>query len=331
MKKGEPTHIVASFSPYLKDVFQAMKNQFPNVKQEFITPKTPEHEKYAIVKNAIYLLGDFQQINQIDRETIKAAQNLKLIQQPTVGIDAIDIEAATEYNIPVANTAGFNSVAVAEHTMMLILASLKKLKKLNQETCDCNWLQVQMVNSGEVGDLENKTLGILGFGQAGRELAKRAQAFSTNIIYNKRNRLSLAEEDELNIKYTSFEEILQQSDILSVHVPLTDETRGMIGENEIASMKKGAILVNVARGEVVDAHALADAIKSGHLSGAGVDVFDPEPISVDNPLIGLENVILTPHVAGATGGAKANGVRICFQNLMRVLDGETPINVVNNR
>ena len=94
-------------------------------------------------------------------------------------------------------------------------------------------------------------------------------------------------------------------------------------------MKKGAILVNVARGEVVDAYALAEAIKSGHLSGAGVDVFDPEPISADNPLIGLENVILTPHIAGATRGAKANSIRICFQNFRRVLDGEAPINVVN--
>jgi len=287
-------------------------------------------EKLEMVREATILFGDYRQRNHIDRKIIEAATNLKLIQQPTVGYEAIDVEAASEHRVPVANAAGFNSVGVAEHALMMALALLKKLPRLQRETCNCNWLQVQCVNENSVWELEGRTLGILGFGLVGRELAKRARGFGPRILYNKRSRLAEAEEKELGVEYRSFDDIISLSDILSVHVPLSEETKGLIGRDEIARMKKGAILLNLARGEVVDAWALADAVREGRLSGAGVDVFDPEPISPGNPLIGLENVVLTPHIAGATAESKVKSLRICFENIARVMRGESPVNVVNN-
>jgi len=211
----------------------------------------------------------------------------------------------------------------------MTLALLRKLPRLHKETSNCNWLQVQCVSEGSVWELEGRTLGILGFGLIGRELAKRARVFEPRILYNKRCRLTEAEEKELGIEFSSFDDILSRSDILSVHVPLSEETRGLIGREEIARMKKGAIFLNLARGEIVDAWALADAVKEGHLSGVGVDVFDSEPINPDNPFIGLDNVILTPHIAGATAESKAKSQKICFDNIGRVIRGEKLLNVVN--
>jgi phosphoglycerate dehydrogenase-like enzyme len=328
--KKNVSHKIVSFSPYLKEVNDAIERLFPGVQLETALLESTEEEKLKMVRDATILFGDYRQRNRIDRNIIEEAKNLKLIQQPTVGYEAIDVEAASENGVPVANTAGFNSVGVAEHALMMALALLKKLPRLQRETCNCNWLQVQCVSEGSVWELEGRTLGILGFGLIGRELAKRARGFGPRILYNKRSRLTEAEEKELGVEYSSFEDILSRSDILSVHVPLSEETRGLIGRDEIARMKKGAILLNLARGEVVDAWALADAVKEGRLSGAGVDVFDPEPISPGNPLIGLENVILTPHIAGATAESKLKSLRICFENFARVMRGERPAKVVNN-
>jgi phosphoglycerate dehydrogenase-like enzyme len=274
-------------------------------------------------------MGDYRHSNIIDRKIIEEARNLKLIQQPAVGYESIDVKAATECGVPVANAAGFNSVGVAEHALMMALVLLKKALLLQNETSRCNWLQDKVVNAGSSWELEGRTLGILGFGMVGRELAKRARGFGPRMLYNKRNRLPEVEEKELGVEYCTFDEILSRSDILSIHLPLTDETRGLIGGDELAKMRRGAILLNLARGKIVDTAALAEAVKRGHLSGVGVDVYDPEPIRSDNPLIGLENVMLTPHVAGATLESKTKSLKICFGNFARVFRGEAPINVVN--
>jgi glyoxylate reductase len=323
-------HKIVRFSPPTKGFWDSVERLFPGVQLEIALLESTDEEKLEMVRDATILIGDYRQRNRIDRKIIKAAPNLKLIQQPSVGYEAIDVKAASEHRVPVANAAGFNSVGVAEHALMMALALLKKLPRLHRETNNCNWLQVQCVSEGSVWELEGRTLGILGFGLVGRELAKRARGFGPKILYNKRSRLAEAEEKELGLEYSSFEDILSRSDILSVHVPLSEETKGLIGREEIARMKKGAILLNLARGDVVDAWALADAVKEGHLSGAGVDVFDPEPISPENPLIGLENVLLTPHIAGATAESKAKSQRICLENIGRLIRGEKLVNVVNN-
>jgi phosphoglycerate dehydrogenase-like enzyme len=285
-----------------------------------------EEEKCEMIKDATIIIGAL--IVPVTRRMIESATRLKLIQQPTVGYDMIDVEAATEHGIPVANLAGFNAPTVAEHAIMLILSLLRNTIYVHRETCEGNWPQMEMWQQGRFGELGGKTLGILGLGTIGIELAKRARAFGPRIIYHNRSRLSEGEEEELGVEYCSFDELIERSDILSLHVPLTDETRGIMGKEQIDRMKPGAMLVNLSRGGVVDEHALAEALRVGRLSGAGVDVFEVEPINSDNPLIGLDNVILTSHVAGVSKEARVRSSNTVGENIRRILNGENPLNVV---
>ena len=178
-------------------------------------------------------------------------------------------------------------------------------------------------------ELGSLTLGILGCGSIGQEVARFAGAFGTRILYHNRKRLEDSLEKELGLEYSSFEHVIRSSDVLSVNVLLSDETRGMIGADEIALMKKGAVLINTARGEVVDVNALAEAIKSGHLRGAAVDVFEDEPNIAGCPLIGLKNVILTQHSSAISPMAFVRVPPMVMENLNRVYDGKAPLRVVN--
>ena len=183
-------------------------------------------------------------------------------------------------------------------------------------------------------ELKGKTLGILGLGAIGKEVARLARAFGPKIIYHKRTCLSEQEEEELGVEYCSLDDLLARSDILSVHVPLTDETRGMIGREEIAKMKPGAILLNLARGEVVNEGALAEAVVEGRLSGVGTDVLIEtrrgDVVETPSPLIGLENVMITPHAAGPTKEARARSQMQATDNILRVLGGEKPLHLIND-
>ena len=316
-------------TPQMIQLFLSVDPVLQNLDLKFMPPGSLEDEAIEATRDAEILLGDYTHRTKISRRVIESAPDLKFIQQIAVGVEIIDLEAARERGIPVANIAGFNSIGLGEHAMMLILSLLKKTPSMHMETSRCNWLQVQVVGQGSAWELSSRTLGIVGMGSSGTELAKRARAFTPSILYHKRNRLSAAEEASLGVNYASFDELLRKSDVISIHVPLTDETKGMFGRETIAKMKKNAILVNVARGEIVDAQAVADAIKEGRLAGAGIDVFNPEPIKPDNPLISLPNVILTPHIAGATAECAQRGVIYLGQNVARYLKGERPINIVN--
>ncbi|MGD2201229.1 MAG: NAD(P)-dependent oxidoreductase [Candidatus Bathyarchaeota archaeon] len=186
----------------------------------------------------------------------------------------------------------------------------------------------------QVWELKGKTLGILGLGNIGKEVARLSHAFSPEILYCKRTRLSEEEEEELGVEYCPLDDLLVRSDILSIHVPLTDETRGMMGREEIAKMKPGAILLNLARGEVVDEEALANAVREGRISGVGTDVLTErrlgDVIETPSPLIGLENVMITPHIAGPTIEARARSQKQATDNILRVFRDEKPIHLVND-
>jgi glyoxylate reductase len=286
-----------------------------------------EAARCDMIKDATIIIGAL--IVPITRKMIESAPKLKLIQHPTVGYDMINVEAATEYGIPVANTAGFNAPTVAEHALMLILSLLRKTIYVHKKTCEGKWPQMEMWQKAKLWELGEKTLGILGLGAIGRELVKRAKGFDPVIIYFNRNRLPEAEERKIGVEYCTFDELLSRSDILSVHVPLTDETRGLIGRDEIRRMKQGAMIVNLSRGGVVDEHTLAEALREGRLSGAGIDVFEDEPLESDHCLIELNNVILTSHVAGVSKEARIRNVTIIGENLKRIINGEKPLNVIN--
>ena len=265
-------------------------------------------------------------LEEIDSAALDAAPNLKFIQTPSHGFDHIDIESAAKRGIPVSNigTSGAEAGVVAEHAFCLILACARRLIDGHEGIRAGDWPQL----TGQSQELLGKTLGVVGLGHIGVEVAKRARAFDMKVLYY--DVVEPAEEvaSELRLTRVDLRELLEQSDVVSVHVPLFDSTRGLIGADEIKLMKPHAILVNTSRGPVVDNHAVADAANDGRIV-AGIDVFDPEPPPADHPLRSASNVVLSPHVAGTTRESVLRMMGAAFENLKRFKRGEPLVDVVN--
>ncbi len=245
---------------------------------------------------------------QVDDALMEHAPKLRVIGRAGVGVDNIDAEAATRRGIVVMNTPGANAIAVAELTLCLMIALARKVPAANASMHAGKWEKKSLQGS----ELRGKTLGILGLGRIGLEVAKRARGFGLEIIGSDPF-VSAAVARENGIKLVSLEELIAGSDYLTLHVGLTPQTAGIINAKNIAAMKKGVRIINCARGELVDEMALAEALKSGHVAGAALDVLTEEPPK-NSPFFGLDNVILTPHIAGSTAEAQeAVGVQIAMQ------------------
>lgn len=290
----------------------------------------PENRICELVKDADILLSDPYHRTQVTTKIIEAAEKLKLIQCYTIGFDDIDIDIAREKGIPVANNAGITARPMAEYTIMAAMYLSKSIKYAHENLMKCNWTQQQLSTPPEIPlELGSQTFGIIGCGNIGQEIARVANTFGCKIIYHNRNQLPEEIETALNLEYLSREEVLSQSDILSINVPLTDETRDMIGARELGSMKKGSVLINTSRGGIVDEQSLADALMSGHLRGAAVDVFKDEPELSGCPLIGLDNVLLTPHSSAISSDIMVRAAKYTMENLNRIYEGKPPLRVVN--
>jgi phosphoglycerate dehydrogenase-like enzyme len=274
------------------------------------------------------IIGDYTFNTAMDEAVMRAAAPCLLIQQPSVGYQHIDTDAAASAGIPVANVAGANAVAVAEHTVMASLALLKKLMMQHELTKAGGWAQDEMATHG-VFELCGKTVGIIGMGSIGQEVAVRAGAFGCAMVYYDITPLSPEREAELCVAPAGLEELLALADVVTLHAPLTPGTAGMLDVERIALMKPGAVLVNVARGGLVDEKALADALAEGRLAGASIDVFSEEPVRGDNPLLAAPNTILTPHTAGATNESRFRIIGAAMDNVAAVLEGRVPQFVVN--
>jgi D-3-phosphoglycerate dehydrogenase len=259
-----------------------------------------------------------------DANVLKAATKLKVISRHGMGVDSIDLKAATENGIVVANTPRVNTTAVAEHTIALMLAILRRIPDANLSLKSKKWEALKFV--GE--ELAGKTLGIIGLGAIGKEVAKRAKAFGTEILYADKIRDTDLER-QLGISLVPLDSLLRESDIISIHLPLTPETRGLIDRKEIASVKSGAYLINTARAGIVNSDALADGLRSGRLAGAALDVFDTEPPDFASELFNLEKIIMTPHIGAYTVEAIRKMDYIAAQNITRVLQGMIPEYAVN--
>ncbi len=274
------------------------------------------------------IIGDYTNNVAMDADVMRAAKRCVLIQQPSTGYQHIDVDAAAAEGIPVANTAGTNTFAVAEHTVMLILACLKKLLLAHEKTKRADWAQDEMPLYG-VFELWGKTLGIVGMGRIGKEVARRAKPFGPRLIYYDVDRISPELERSLDMTYHALDEVIAQSDVITLHTPLTPQTTNLINAERIAKMKANVVIINVSRGVIVDEVALAKALKDKRIQGAGLDVFADEPISPKNPLLDAPNVILTPHIAGATNESRARIIEMTIDNVVSVLRGQEPINIVN--
>ena len=329
MSTGEK---IVCLTPLTNEFFKASFSKwidFSKVELEIVPEDASEEIVCKAVADATIIVGDGRHRISITRRVMEAAPGLKLVQMFTVGYDEVDLAAADELGIPVANAQGSNAPAVAEHAMMFMLVLLKKGLYSHEATSRGDWPQMELAVGGKLLELGGKTLGILGLGAIGTELARMARAFGPRIIYHKRNRLPEDEEEKLGVEYVGFDELIAQSDILSIHVPLTDETRGMIGGEEIARMKPGAILLNLARGGIVDDAAVVDAVKEGRLAGAGLDVFRDEPVGPRNIYAGVDNLILSSHVSGASSETFTRAFKMSGENLARAIAGEKPEYLVN--
>ena len=277
---------------------------------------------------ATVIIGDWEHQVRIDRAVIEQAARCRLIQQPSAGYENIDVDAASEAGIPVANAGPANSAAVAEHAIMLALACLRHLPEALTEGERGDWSQADWIDR-DLPELGSRSVGILGLGSIGREVALRLRLFGCELLYSKRNRLEPADEAALGARYLDLESLLSQSEILVICLPLTADTRGLLDRARLQRLPQGAVVINIARGDVMDYGALADLLRDGHLGGAGLDVFPVEPPPRGHELAGLPNTLLTPHYAGATQQAKRNILVNSIDNVNAVLRGEEPRFIVN--
>jgi phosphoglycerate dehydrogenase-like enzyme len=295
----------------------------PGMELVVVDPTRPEF--YDAAAGADYYLGSPR--HGIGNEFFRAAPRLKLVQLTSAGYDRVDLEAARKAKVPVANNGGANSVAVAEHAVMLMLAVLKKLVYHHNNVAAGTWRAADFA-AIRTYEVEGKRLGIVGLGNIGKKVARRVQGFDMDVVYYDILRLTEDQEDALGVRFALFAELLRTSDIVTLHVPLNDVTRGMMSTRELAMMKKSAILINTCRGPVVDENALHQALTSGTIAGAGLDVMVEEPPRKNHPLFSLPNITLTPHSAGPTWDNWAKAYRNGFDNIQRVEAGRAPFWVV---
>lgn len=260
---------------------------------------------------------------KVTREIIEAGKKLKVIGRAGVGVDNIDLESATKRGIVVVNAPEATSITVAEHTLGLMLALARKIPQANASLKSGKWEKKKFLGV----ELRGKTLGVIGLGRIGTQVVKKAKAFEMKILaYDPY--ISKEKAEELGVKITSLEELLKNSDFITLHVPLTKQTKGMISKKELQLMKDGAYLINCARGGVIDERALYEALAIKKLAGAALDVFEKEP-PVGNPLLNLDNVVVTPHLGASTEEAQRLASMIVCEEVLKVLRNEPPRNVVN--
>ncbi|WP_319481179.1 2-hydroxyacid dehydrogenase [uncultured Draconibacterium sp.] len=257
---------------------------------------------------------------KIDKAIIDAAVNLKMIQRTGVGTDTLDLETLKNRNIPVYVNKGVNSVAVAEHTILLLFSTLRKLPMADSSVRDGVWKKNDI--GIECHSLENKNIGLVGLGNIGLNVARMLKPFNVKIYYSDISRQPLEIEEKFNLQYSDFNELLPKVDILSLHCPLTLETRGILGKEEFKVMKNSAFVINTGRGSLIKQSELIAALKNKEIAGVGLDVFENEPIEKDNLLFEMKNVVLTPHVGGLTIETFSKMIRDAFSNIELFEKGE---------
>ena len=262
-------------------------------------------------------------------ELARGCPNLKLVQVTSAGTDRIDLQALGELGIRVANNGGGNAVAVSEHTIGLMVSVYRKLQLQFESVKSRQWAgDVRADWLSQAHELTDKTVGIVGLGHIGKQVAKRLQGWDCNLIYSDSVAIPSDVEEELHVTRTPLDELLRTSDIVTLHVPLTRQTRGLISDREFDIMKPTAVLINACRGPVVDEAALVRAMKGNKILAAGLDVLEQEPTPADNPLLDMDNALITPHMASFAQESGEKSRTFAMQNVARVMSGEEPTSIV---
>ena len=288
-------------------------------------PPTSEQlrEKLAEVEGALINIMD-----RVDATLLDAAPRLRVISQLAAGLDNVDIPECTKRGILLGSTPGILSKAVADHAFALLLSAARRVVESDKWVRGNNWELAFHPNYWLGSEVQSSTLGIVGLGQIGLEVARRAQGFDMRVLYHSRNRRPEAEK-QYGITYASLDDLLAQSDFVSLHCPLTPETRHLINADSLRRMKSTAILINISRGPVVDTDALCTALREGCIGGAGLDVVDPEPIPDDHPLMLMDNVTITPHIGSASVLSRRAMSIMAAQNLVNGLCGQRLVHCAN--
>jgi phosphoglycerate dehydrogenase-like enzyme len=306
-------------SQQVADIFCGMKPERFEVSSQ--PHRLDDNEKIALIKNVEFLVLHPAEISE---NVLREAKSLRLIQLLTAGYDKIDLQLTKQLGIPVATNGGANAWSVAEHSIALLLALYKRLIHCDKSVREGKWRQA--VSGFNTFEAAGKTVGLIGMGNIGKKVARRLKAFETNIIYCDAKPAPDIEA-ELDASRVSLEELLREADIITIHIPLLKETRALIGQRELSLMKPTAVLINTSRGEIVDEAALITVLKEKRIAGAGLDVFCAEPIATDNPLLILDNVVLSPHTAGHSYEGWFRRSCFAWDNIKRVADGQAPLSL----
>ena len=308
------------------ELIEEVLSYAPNDYQIIVLDETSsEEETITQVKDADFLLCYRQDPSD---KVLRSLEKCRLVLLLAAGYDRINLDILAELEIPCSNNGGANSWAVADQAVLLMLAVYKQLLVSDTSTRNGDWSKpITGLNTFEMAD---KKVGILGFGSIGRQVAKRVQGFDAQVQYYDLDRLGEDTEVDMGVTYVSVEDLFRTSDILTCHTPLTKNTRHIVNARRLSMMKSSAVVINTSRGSVVDESALIDALNKGLISAAGLDVFEKEPVDPDNPLLSMDNVIVTPHMAGTTWDTWARRAKFGFENMERVSRGEPAQAIVRN-
>lgn len=315
---------VAIVGTYPAGTFEKFKNHFSE-KPEIEVVEVDTQKKFDALTEADAIV---LRILKMPKEVVARIKGLKMIMRWGAGFDSVDIEEAGKHGIYVCNTPGANAYAVAELTVALMLAVGRKLICHDRAIHQGEWSKNTFLNLTRT--LNNKVVGIIGGGNIGRQVASRVQAFGSTVQYYDPFRLPEEMEEKLHMKYVGLEELIRTSDVITLHVPLMASTRHMIGEKEIEKMKDGAILINVARGGLMDDGAVVNAVNAGKLSGAGIDCVEEEPAKLGSPILENPNIIVTPHVGGGSADISDVMFPMITENI-ELLEEEKALKYVVNK
>ena len=286
-------------------------------------PKRTIIEKGAKSDALVTLLSD-----KIDAEVFEAASSLKIVAQLAVGFDNIDLREATKRGIYITNTPGVLTETTADFAWALLMAAARRVVEADMYVRTGKWKVGWHPMMFQGRDIYGATLGIVGLGRIGLSIAKRAKGFDMKVLYHDVVRRRDMEK-ELDIEYTEVEDLLRKADFVTLNVPLLKETYHLMDEKKLRLMKKAAILINNARGPVIDEEALYKALKEGWIAGAGLDVFEQEPTPSSNPLLTLDNVVVAPHISSASFETRSKMAEMVVENLTAFFEGKVPPNLVN--
>ncbi|MGA1371632.1 MAG: 2-hydroxyacid dehydrogenase [Pseudomonadales bacterium] len=298
-------------APRLRERLQALKTHGLHVE---ICPESDDPRLFDLLQDADVL---WHCLRPVDAGLLAQAPRLRLVQKIGVGVNTIDLDEAKRRGIAVCNMPGSNSRAVAEHTLALMLAVLRQVPRFDKDVRTGQGWSWDPGRQDDLGEIGGRTVGLVGFGAVPTLLTPVLQALGAHVLYTARS-----EHTGATAERCSFDELLRRSHIVSLHVPLNNSTARMIDRGAFARMRPGSILINTARGGLVDERALLEALESGHLGGAGLDVFAEEPLPLPHPLTQIKNVVIAPHVAWLTGETLVRSLDIAVDNCHRLKSGE---------